>query len=137
MNPKAITMLRKNVVPFARRIKPTSRNSRRGAVAVEMAITLPLLFLVVLASVEFGRMNVIRHTVDNAAYEGARKARRIMSIIGAQGVVVNITPSLIDIDTPEINVVVTVNCDQNGLLAPVFFAGKQLTGEVTMRREDL
>lgn len=134
-----------------KRSRRDRRHNRRGAVAVEMAVTLPLLFLVVLASVEFGRMNVIRHTVDNAAYEGARKAivpgasaadadneaRRIMSIIGAQGVTVDITPAVIDIDTPEINVVVSVECSENGLLTPFFFAGKRLAGEVTMRREDL
>lgn len=124
---------------------------RRGAVTVEMAITLPVLFLVVLTAVEFGRMNVIRHTIDNAAYEAARKAivpgataaeaeqeaRRIMDIVGAQGVDVRITPAVMDIDTPEVKVNVSVDFDQNGFLAPFFFAGDRIAGEVTMRRENL
>lgn len=124
---------------------------RQGAVSVEMAITLPLLFLVVLTSVEFGRMNVIRHTIDNAAYEAARKAivpgvaaadaereaRRIMDIVGAQGVNVQITPPVLEIDTPQVNVDVSVDFGQNGFLTPFFFAGKRISGSVTMRREDL
>ena len=118
---------------------------------MEMAITLPLLFLVVLTSVEFGRMNVIRHTIDNAAYEAARKAivpgvaaadaereaRRIMDIVGAQGVDVRITPPVLEIDTPQVNVNVSVDFGQNGFLTPFFFAGKRISGNVTMRREDL
>lgn len=127
------------------------KNLREGAVAVEMAITLPLLFLIVLTSIEFGRMNVIRHTVDNAAYEAARKvivpgstaaeadqeARRVMAIAGARGVRVDVTPSIIQLDTPEVRVEVTVDAARNGFLAPRFFAGKQLVGRCTLRREEL
>ncbi len=133
------------------RVRGTRTSPRRGAVTVEMAITMPLLFLVVFASVEFGRMNMMRHTVDNAAYEAARKAiipgasaseadveaRRIMSIIGAKGVSVVVTPANIDLDTRQVNVRVTVNADQNGFIANTFFRGKQLVGSVTMNRENL
>jgi Flp pilus assembly protein TadG len=130
---------------------PSAASRRRGAVTVEMAITLPLMFLVVFASVEFGRMNMMRHTVDNAAYEGARKAivpgataaqaeaeaRRIMATIGSRGVAVTVTPATIDLDTRQVNVRVTVNADQNGFIANTFFRGRQLTGSVTMNREHL
>jgi Flp pilus assembly protein TadG len=135
--------------PNPKRIRPLQR--RRGAVTVEMAITLPIVFLIVLTAVEFGRLNVIRHTLDNSAYEAARKAivpgstaqdaeqeaRRIMDIVGAQGVDVQITPAVLDIDTPEVNVNVSVDFGQNGFITPFFFAGKRITGNVTMRREDL
>lgn len=133
------------------RTKKTSRKKRRGAVTVEMAITLPLLFLIVMTSIEFGRLNVIRHTVDNAAYEAARRAivpgvsaetaedeaRRIMSIVGARGVDVQISPSVLQVDTPEVNVNVSVSFDENGFLAPFFFAGRRVVGSVTMTRETL
>ena len=124
---------------------------RTGAVAVEMAFTLPLLFFVVFTSIEFGRMNVIRHTVSNAAYEGARRAivpgassqdaddvaRAIMRTCGARGVVVNVNPTAIDLDTPEVTVTVSVDADQNGFLAPRFFNGESLVGTATLRRETL
>ncbi len=44
--------------------------TRRGATTVEFAITVPILFAVVFTAFEFSRMNVIRHTAVNAAYEG-------------------------------------------------------------------
>ena len=50
---------------------------RRGATAVEFAITAPIFFLFLLASFEFGWLNVIRHTADNAAYEAARVPRAV------------------------------------------------------------
>ena len=42
--------------------------------SVEFAITAPIFFLFLLAAFEFGWMNVMRHTADNAAYEAARAA---------------------------------------------------------------
>ncbi len=116
-----------------------------------MAMTLPLLFLTVFAAVEFGRMNMMRHTVDNAAYEAARKAivpgataaqaeaeaLRVMDTIGSKGVSVTVTPAVIDLDTRQVNVTVTIDADQNGFIANTFFRGKQLTGSVTMNREHL
>lgn len=127
------------------------RNPHRGAVAVEMAITLPILFLFVFTSIEFARMNVIRHTVDNAAYEAARRAivpgataqdakdvaQSILSTVGTKGVNVTVTPATIQLNTPEVRIDISVACDQNGFIIPVFFRGKQLTGRSTLRREAL
>ena len=45
---------------------------RPGAVLVEMAITSSLAFLFFFAALEFCRVAMIRHTVENALYEGAR-----------------------------------------------------------------
>lgn len=124
--------------------------NHRGSLAVEMSLVLPLLFLVVLTSIEFSRMNVIRHTASNAAYEGARRgivpgataadvenvARGIMAATGARGVTVTVTPAVIDIDTPEIIVEVSVSCHDNGFLAPKFFNGATFVGVSRLRRED-
>ena len=55
--------------------RPPSR-TRRGATTVEFAIVAPVFFLFLLASIEFSRLNIIRHTADNAAYEAARIATR-------------------------------------------------------------
>ena len=96
----------------------TNRKSRRGAVTVEMAIAAPILFLMVFAALEFCGANVQRHTVDNAAYEAARRgivpgatvadvearAQEIMGFVGASGVTVDVTPTVISDATPEITV---------------------------------
>ena len=128
-----------------------ARKRRKGAAAVEFALTAPLLFLFVFTSVEFARMNMIRHTVDNAAYEAARagivpgataanveaRARSIMSYVGAVSVDVVITPSVILPETEAVTVEVSVPCNQNAFLAPHFFADGTLVGTTTMTREAL
>ncbi len=48
--------------------------SRRGAAAVEFAVVAPLLFMLALGMIEFGRMLTVQEIVVNAAREGARKA---------------------------------------------------------------
>src|SRR5262245_36406213 len=79
---------------------------RSGATAVELALTLPIFFLFLLAAFEFGWLNVIRHTADNAAYEAARtalvpgatvdeattKANSLLRIVGARGATVSVSP---------------------------------------------
>jgi len=55
-------------------MKRTTRHKRRGAALVEMALTLPLFFMVVLGIVEFGRAMMVSQLLANAAREGARLA---------------------------------------------------------------
>lgn len=55
-----------------RRFRPLSSSDRRGAAAVEMAIVLPVFFMVVLGIVEFGRAMMVGQLVTNAARYGAR-----------------------------------------------------------------
>lgn len=49
-----------------------SRNSERGAAAVEFAILLPLLLMLVLGTIEFGRAYNAQITLTNAARDGVR-----------------------------------------------------------------
>ena len=130
--------------------KAHSRQPRRGAVTVEFALTAPLLFRIVFGAIEFSRMNVIRHTIDNAAYEGARAgvypgataaevrrtAQSILDAVGTAGAVITVTPSNIQEKTPEVTVSIEVPCDQNGWIFPTFFAGRTLAGSSTLAREE-
>ncbi len=47
---------------------------RRGAAVVEFAIVVPLLLLMVLGIIEFGRMIMVQQILTNASREGARRA---------------------------------------------------------------
>ena len=47
---------------------------RLGASTVEFALTAPILIVFIVCAIEFGRANMIRGTLGNAAYEGARQA---------------------------------------------------------------
>src|SRR5262245_32680471 len=110
------------------------RDPRTGAVAVEFAITAPIFLLFLLAAFEFGWLNVMRHTADNAAYEAARtaivpgataaealaKANSILNVVGARGVTVNITPTTITNSTASVTVAVDLPMSNNGLITPRF-----------------
>lgn len=52
------------------------KTSRRGAAAVEFAIVAPLIFLLLFAGIEFGRVLLTFHGLDAAAREGCRRAVR-------------------------------------------------------------
>ncbi len=89
----------------------SSNRCRRGATAVEFAIVAPIFFLLLLSSFEFSRLNVIRHTADNAAYEAARNAmvpgataaeaiataNSILRVVGTRGARVTINPTTLDL----------------------------------------
>ena len=51
-----------------------SQRVRPGAAAVEFALVAPLLVMLVLGMIEFGRMMMVEQILTNAAREGARKA---------------------------------------------------------------
>ena len=55
-----------------KKVFPLQQNQRTGVTTVEFAIVLPLFILFLVLAFEFGRLNIIRHTADNAAYEAAR-----------------------------------------------------------------
>jgi Flp pilus assembly protein TadG len=123
--------------------------SRAGATAVEFAIVAPIFFMMMLASFEFSRLNVIRHTADNAAYEAARhamvpgataaeavnQATSILRTVGARGAKVTINPTTLGPDVDSINVRVEVPMNQNGWIVPRFTSGTTLTAQSTLRTE--
>jgi Flp pilus assembly protein TadG len=61
-------------------VQQVSHDSERGAAAVEFAILLPLLLMLVLGTIEFGRAYNAQITLTNAARDGAR----VMAISGNQ-----------------------------------------------------
>lgn len=136
---------------MARTSVASCRSRRTGAVTVEMAIAVPLLFLMIFSAVEFSRMNMIRHTVDEAAYEAARRvivpgaeasdaeelAERVLRTVGVRNGDIEVTPAIIQNDTPEVVVTVSVPADGNGFIAPRFFRGHSFVGRCRLAREDL
>lgn len=125
------------------------RRSRRGATVVEFALTAPLFLLFLMASLEFGWLNVMRHTADNAAYEAARhsmvpgatsaeavaRANSILNAIGARNAKVTVTPGTITSTTDKVTVKVDIPVNSNALILPKFAKGKTITSSSTMRTE--
>jgi Flp pilus assembly protein TadG len=123
--------------------------ARRGATAVEFALTAPVFFLFLLAAFEFGWMNVLRHTADNAAYEAARaamvpgataaeataKANGILNVVGARSPKITITPATITTSTKEVTVTIDIPMSKNGLIVPKFSKKSTLHAESTLGTE--
>jgi Flp pilus assembly protein TadG len=125
------------------------RPRRTGAAAVEFAIVAPIFFLLLIGSLEFGRLNIIRHTADQAAYEAARhamvpgatvaearqQARRMMRIVGARGSTIDVAPDVLGPDVEEITVTVEVPLNQNGWITPRFTSNTTITAVSTLKTE--
>ena len=108
--------------------------ARRGAAAVEFALVASLFFFVLFGMLEMSRMNMIRQTANNAAYEGARKCvvpgataseatstvQRLLQSIGVTGYTVTMTPTVITSTTPEVTVQVSVPLNNNMWMTPLF-----------------
>jgi Flp pilus assembly protein TadG len=123
--------------------------ARAGAAAVEFALTAPIFFLFLLAAFEFGWMNVIRHTADNAAYEAARtamvpgataaearsKANSLLRIVGARGAKITVTPTTVTNETEEVTVDIDISMRRNGLIVPRFTKNTTLQSSSTLRTE--
>jgi Flp pilus assembly protein TadG len=62
----------------------TSKSADRGAAAVEFALVLPILMLLIFGIVDFGRMLNAKITITEAAREGARAAALVDRSSGVQ-----------------------------------------------------
>jgi hypothetical protein len=125
------------------------RAARRGAVTVELALTIGLLFFFFFAAFEFCRVNMLRHSLENAIYEGARvgavpgatssevrdEILRVLRTIGVRKADIDVRPSALKLDTPEIRVSVAVPIEGNLFLPPMFFKDRELQRSMTMLRE--
>ncbi len=125
------------------------RRARAGVVTVEFAICAPILFFIFFAALEFGRVNMIRQSVENAVYEGSRRgivpgataddcrtaARNVLNTVSVSGAAIDVVPAVISQDTSQVTVSVTVPINNNSWVAPLFFKNKSLTNSMTLRRE--
>jgi Flp pilus assembly protein TadG len=125
------------------------RTCRRGATAVEFALAAPVFFLFLLAAFEFGWLNVIRHTADNAAYEAARtamvpgataaeataKANNLLNIVGARSAQITVTPATVTPETDQVTVTIDIPMNKNGLVVPRFTSATTIHSSSTLRTE--
>lgn len=123
----------------------------RGVAVTELALTLPLLVLIVLGTIEICSMIFLQQTLRICAYEGARVAlvpganinnvraaiEQLVEDRNINSVSITIDPA--DFDQREygsaLRVAVTADCGSNGVVAPWFFRSRQLTGEIHMMME--
>ena len=121
--------------------------------ATELAVCLPPVILLVVASIECTNMIFVDHSLSIAAYEAARHAgakqatssdvesrcNEILTGRRIAGTTVTLTPSDITSAVPgqQVTVTVSAGCAENASLFPMwFFNGHRMTSSVTMVRED-
>ena len=95
---------------------------RRGATLVEFALVSPILFVFMCCCFEFGRIAMMRASIANAAYEGARRAsvpgsradqaiQSATDVVSASGIsssTVTVNPTVFDASTRDVTVTVSV-----------------------------
>src|SRR3954454_18329045 len=142
-------MIKQAIAPIRYLGEKRPRVLRSGAVAVEFAIAAPIFFLFLLAAFEFGWLNVVRHTAENAAYEAARsvmvpgasaaeataKATSVLNVVGARGAIINITRSSITASPTEVTVAIDIPMSSNGLITPRFTGKTMLHSVSTLKTE--
>ncbi|MEX2316680.1 MAG: TadE family protein, partial [Pirellulales bacterium] len=121
------------------------------AAAAELAICLPLIVFLLLASLEACSMIYLDHGLSIASYEGVRVAinydstnvavrARCDQIINNRGIVgatVAIVPANVAmVERGErIKITVSAPCNANAIVPPWFYGGKTLTCSTTMVKE--
>ena len=144
--------------------KRRRHEKRRGAALVEAAVTLPILLLLVMGIVEFGRAMMVVQLLTNGAREGARRGTldgstntivetHVKSILASSigcseadlGVTITLTPDPANNTTGNevaaaepgdlVNVEVSVPYDKVAYIAGSFLNGKALRARNTMRHE--
>ena len=133
----------------AHRPRNKTEKLTRGVVTVEMALTLPLYFLLLFAAIEFARVNVVIHTMENAAYEGARRmvvpgattaqgeaaALAGLTAVDVRNATVTPTPAFLTGVETEVTITIDVPLNGNAWISPTFFKDVVLSRSCTLSTE--
>lgn len=126
------------------------RATRRGASAIEFAFCAPILFLIVMAIIEFSRAYQLQQTSRQAAYETARAAispgatasnattqgQNLLRAIGVNNGSVTLSPSTISPTTMQVTATVTVNPLSNSWFLKFFATAQPFTATATLDHEN-
>ncbi len=123
-------------------------NQRRAAVTVEVAVTIPIVIVMLFASIEFCRVTMLRSTMQTAAYEAARagivpgatkekvvnRAEEILKLARASDYTIQVIPEFIDDSTSQLSVLVSVPMSTNGYGIAKFFKNASIAASATKPR---
>lgn len=141
----------RNIFRFRNNMKNQLANRRRGAAAVEFAVTAPILFAFLFAAMEFGLANMMFHTTEAAAYEAARvamipgataqeadtAARRVLATARVFVADIQIAPTDLQTETDTVAVTISVNFRDNTTLVPFFMGNQPFVKTCELTREKL
>ncbi len=131
--------------------KPRGKKQRKGGATTELAVCLPVIVLLVFASIEACSMIFLRQALCATTYEGVRVAvrdnatntdvlARCQEVLDGRsigGATVSLNPTNVSVVDPgdPITVSVTASCDANSIMPPWFFGGRSLTASSAMVKE--
>jgi len=125
------------------------QQKRRGALTVEVALCLPILLMVLFGGYELAHANMILHSTESAAYEGARtgiipgatpekietSVSQLLLAVGIKNFDVVVTPNVIDETTDKISVDVSVPVRENMSFPAFFMKDPTFRGRCELSRE--
>ncbi len=131
-----------------RRVHNSNLN-RTGTYTVEFALCIPVLFMFTFACFEYSHHEYIKHSLNQAAYQGARAGICIngtqndiknavdqsLLTAGLGGVKIEVTPAVISSATREVTVTLTANYGDY-FVPPQYFGGGNLVGRCTLDHEN-
>ena len=126
-----------------------AKKSRSGSLTVEIALLLPILIMLLFGSYELARANMILHSTESAAYEGARtgilpgatpekireSARVLLTAVGINNFTVNVDPPTFDETTENVEVTVLVPFRENMSFPAFFMQDPTFQGKCQLSRE--
>ncbi|MCA9061465.1 MAG: pilus assembly protein [Planctomycetaceae bacterium] len=135
----------------SRQIRQTTQPLRSGLATLEAAVTLPLLLLLVFASIDMANVVYLKQSLNISAYEGATtaskpggtatlartRAQEVLTARNITGATIQITPTVVPTTSAGGMIIVTVRAPVNRVLVSPFhfFADDaQISSEVRMVR---
>ena len=142
---------RKNVLSRVRR-RPTSTGKSRGVAATELAVCLPIIVLLVIATIEACGALFLKQSLTAAAYEGVRTAisqgattatvqaacNQVLADRRIKGAKITISSTNIAGLNPGdfVDVTVSAPCASNSVVPAAFYRGRTLTAKASMMIEN-
>lgn len=126
------------------------RRKARGVAAAELAVCLPVIVLMVLATIEACSALFLKQSLTVAAYEGVRAAiaaggsttsvqaacNQILSDRKIKGATITIAPAISALTPGQfVDVTVSAPCSSNSLVPAAFYRGKTLSAKASMMME--
>lgn len=127
----------------------SNRKIRCGAALVEFAFVLPIILVFFYAMVELSRLMLLQHSVDTAAYEGARNAmvpgasshdavvssQQLLTAARLRSAVITVEPTTITESTSLVTVRIELPVAENAWITPFWFKSGTVVSEVTLITE--
>jgi Flp pilus assembly protein TadG len=136
-------------VPSNMSLARSMRTARCGATAVEFALVAPVAFLLLFGALELGHANMVFHSAEAAAYEGARKgiipgatateciaeANDMLQLCRVRGATVTVNPAVLTPNDANVTVRVQVPYRSNSIVVPFFTRSLVINRECKLSRE--